>query len=547
MNKLFTIFIILVIFSNAASAAEISGSVVSIGKNLTDQKVTLSRVNATESPETGVVYIFKHLSDSTTDKDGNYAFKDLNDGMYRVNVTYNDITYGENIGLKGKAILDFNLSEKIEGYVLKANKTLEGIPVSLLDATGIEVMSTVTNKTGKYSFNRVNAGKSYFVTANYTDVPYTAQVNASEKANFTVYDATKNGDVLTVSIDHIVLSTAPNGIKVDEYVEFVNTGDKVFYSKDRAFVGISTPEGITRFETDAMECCLQREKDSAWVDPMNPILPGGAYKVQISYVFDPESSKNLFYKGMIYNTSYVTLLSDKKNGFGIESSSIKTDIVQSEGKEFEVLSFINVPKDQRLDIRITGYVPSKAGGGDFSYLIPVVAVVLIAAVSYPLLRNRIGKKPKRHIVRTKPVANVTVDEPQGVVEVSSQQDVVPESVEGKDITEMSFDELLIEKTAAFESILALENKFNAGEIEEKDYKELKKEHKQNATLIIKQLKDAALNLDLAQPVQVLEKMIGHIGDIDILEELLEREKEGENRVELKEIIEQRIDDIERNE
>jgi hypothetical protein len=25
-----------------------------------------------------------------------------------------------------------------------------------MDATGIEVMSTVTNKTGKYSFNRVN-------------------------------------------------------------------------------------------------------------------------------------------------------------------------------------------------------------------------------------------------------------------------------------------------------------------------------------------------------------------------------------------------------
>ncbi len=63
---------------------------------------------------------------------------------------------------------------------------------------------------------------------NYTDVPYTKQVNASEKADFTVYESTKDGDVLTVSIDHIVLSTAASGIKVDEYVEFVNTGDKVF-------------------------------------------------------------------------------------------------------------------------------------------------------------------------------------------------------------------------------------------------------------------------------------------------------------------------------
>lgn len=136
MNKLFTIFIILIIFGSAASAGEISGSVVSLGKKLADQKVTLSRVNATESPETGVVYTFKQVSDSATDKDGNYAFKDLNDGMYRVNVTYNDITYGENIGLQGKAILDFNLSEKIEGYVMKANKTLEGMPVRLLMQPG---------------------------------------------------------------------------------------------------------------------------------------------------------------------------------------------------------------------------------------------------------------------------------------------------------------------------------------------------------------------------------------------------------------------------
>ncbi len=548
MNKLFSIFIILVIFASTASAAEISGSVVSLEKKLADQKVALSRVNTTQSAESGIIYNFIPLSNTITDQNGNYVFKDINDGMYRVNVTYNDITYGENIDLKGNTILDFNLSENIEGYVQKANNSLAGVHVSLVDETGIEVMSTVTNKSGKYSFNMINAGKSYLVVANYTDVPYTKQVNASENANFTVYDSTKEGDVLTVKIDHIVLSSASNGIKVDEYVEFMNTGDKVFYSKDRAFVGISTPEGITRFQTDAMECCLQREKDAAWIDPMNPILPGGTYTVQIEYVFNPESSNDIFYKDMIYNTSYITLLSDKKNGFGIESNSTEKEIIPNEGKEFEVLSFMNVPKDQRLDIQITGYVPSKTGsGGDFSNLIPVVAVALIGAVSYPLLKNKIGRKPKRRFVKTVPAMNTSIDEPQQATDVVSKPDVVSENAVEKNISEMSFDELLVEKNAAFESILALENKWNAGEISEKEYKELKKEHKQNATLVIKQLKEAALNLDLAQPVPVLEKTIAHIGDIDILEELLEREKEGENRVELKGIIEQRIDDIERNE
>ena len=545
MNKLFSIFMILVLFSGASTAAEISGSVVSFGTELADQKVTLSRVNSTQSAETGVVYSFMPLLDTTTDKGGNYAFNNIADGMYRVNVTFSGITYGENIGLKGRAAVDFNLSERIEGYVLKANKTLEGIQIRLMDVTGIEVMSVVTDKTGKYSFNRVNAGKSYVVEATFADVPYTEQVNASENANFTVYDSTKSGDVLNVRIDHIVLSSASSGIKVDEYVEFVNTGDKAFFSKDRAFVGISTPEGITRFQTDAMECCLQREKDSAWIDPMNPILPGDTYTAQISYVFNPESSNNLFYKDMIYNTSYITVLSDKKNGFGIENTYARKEIVPSEGKEFEVLSFMNVPKDQRIDIQITGYVPSKSGSaGDLGYLIPVVAAVLIGAVSFPLLKNRIGKKPGRRFVKTVPAVKVSIDEPQEAV---SQPDVVSQDRAGKDISEMSLDELLVKKTASFESIHALENKFNAGEITEKEYRELKKEHKENARLVIKQLKEAALNLDLNQPVPELEKMIAHIGDIDILEELLEREKEEENRAELRGIIEQRIDDIERNE
>jgi len=83
MNKLLSIFIVFAIFVSTASAADISGNVVSIGKNLPGQKVELSRVNTTQSDETGVVYKFIPVSDKTTDKDGNYAFTDINDGKYR--------------------------------------------------------------------------------------------------------------------------------------------------------------------------------------------------------------------------------------------------------------------------------------------------------------------------------------------------------------------------------------------------------------------------------------------------------------------------------
>lgn len=550
MNKLLPIFIMLVIFGSAASAAEISGSVVSDGKKLSGLEVTLSKINGTTQSDqsmTGITYNFVPLASTVTDNNGNFIFGNLNNREYRVNVTYNGNTYGENTVLKEKAVVDFDLSGKIEGFVLKANNTLEGIPIRLIDITGIEVMNTLTTKKGNYSFNNVNT-RSYIVEATYADVPYTKMVNISESADFRVYDSTKDGDVLSVNIDHIVFSKAPGGIKIDEFVEFMNTGDKVFFSKDRAWLGIWTPDkDVTRFQTDVMECCLQREKDAALIDPMRPIMPGETYSAQISYVMTPDSSAT-FNKGTIYNTSYITLLSEKNNGFGIESQFAKKEIVPSEGKEFEVLSFMNVPKEQRLDIRIPGYVPSKTGsGGDFNYLIPVVAAVLIGAVAYPLLKNKIGKKPRRRIIKQAPSAPVSVDEPQEAAESISQMDVAPENISGKDITEMSFDELLAEKNAAFESIMNLDNDFNAGKILEKEYKELKKEHKERATLIVKQLKEAALNLDLDQPLPVLEKTIAHVSDINVMEELLEREKEGENRDELKEIIEQRIEDIEQNE
>ncbi len=545
MNKLLSILIILIIFSNIASAAEISGNVVSLGKKLADQEVTLSMVNVTQSAETGAVYNFIQLADTQTDKNGSYSFTNLENGMYRANVTLGNITYGENIGLQGNAIVDFNLSGKIEGYVLKANQTLEGVPVRLLDVTGIEVMSTITNKSGKYSFNKVNEGTSYIVLANYTDVPYPKQVNASENADFTVYDSTSNGDIISVTLDHIILSKTSNGIKVDEYVEFKNTGDKVFFSNDQVWLGISTPEGITRFQTDAMECCLRREKDAAYISPMNPILPGDTYDAKISYVFNPELTNNVFNKGMLYNTSSFNLLSDKNDGFGIASKNSNTEIIPNQGKEYVVLGFNNIPKGQIIGTQITGYVSSSSGSGvDFNYLVPVFAIALVGAVSYPFIKKRRDQKKKRLLIRPAvPLAATDLPQEEGILKEGSAQ----ENASVKDITEMSFEELQAFKNATFESIMNLDNEFNAGKITEKEYKELKKEHKEKATLLIKQLREAALNLDLNQPASVLEKTIAYVGDIDVLEELLNREKEGQDRNELQDIIERRIDDIEQNE
>ncbi len=73
MRKLLDFFIILALFSSAATAAEISGSVVSDGKKLAGLPVELSKINGTTQSDqsmAGVVNDFIKLSEITTDKNG---------------------------------------------------------------------------------------------------------------------------------------------------------------------------------------------------------------------------------------------------------------------------------------------------------------------------------------------------------------------------------------------------------------------------------------------------------------------------------------------
>jgi hypothetical protein len=81
MNKLFSIFIILVISAMLLLQLRSVAVLFLSGKNLLTESYT-EHSNPHRVLETGVVYNFKQLSDATTDKDGNYAFNNLDDGMY---------------------------------------------------------------------------------------------------------------------------------------------------------------------------------------------------------------------------------------------------------------------------------------------------------------------------------------------------------------------------------------------------------------------------------------------------------------------------------
>ncbi|MCX9014518.1 MAG: hypothetical protein OIN89_06970 [Candidatus Methanoperedens sp.] len=548
MSKLLSFLIILVFLTGSALGADINGNVVSEGKKLAGLTVEISRLNGTADDEnsiTGVTYDFVPVASTVTGNNGNFVFENMDEGGYRVNVTYEGVTSGENIKLKNKTVVDFNLSGRVFGYVIKSNTTLVGVPVYLYDSYGILAVNTTSGKNGTYSFGKVAAGKNYYAQAVYAGVPYTSNVTPSPSASsdFIVYETTDKGDNIGVTIDHIVLSKSGNGIIVNEYIQFVNNGDRVFFSPDRTWLGIPTPRAISSFQTDVMECCLVRDEDAAWIDPMKPLMPGESYSTEISYVFNPNAEPVFFNRGVMYNTAYLSILSEKINGLGIESTSSEKKIVNVNDKVFEVLDFINIPGGMTLDVKIAGFVPSKnETGTDAGYLVPVLLVLSAGALSYPFIRKKMLLKKKK-VFRESYSPIHPVDENTGITESR----VYEEYNSGKTVEEMTFYELLSERNNLFESIMRLDNEFNSGNVKEQEYREQKKELRDSAVQVVKQLKDTATNLDLTQPVSALEEIIRHVGDIDVLEKLLEREEEGGNRNELKELIEDRIEDIERSE
>ncbi|MCK5488222.1 MAG: hypothetical protein KAI86_18505, partial [Desulfobacterales bacterium] len=251
-------------------------------------------------------------------------------------------------------------------------------------------------------------------------------------------------------------------------------------------------------------------------------------------------------RGVVYNTAYLSILSETINGLGIESASSEKKIVNINDKVFEVLDFMKIPGGMALDVKMTGFVPSKnETENGMSFLVPVLLLLSAGALSYPFVRKKILLKKRK--VRPEESYNISDHPSDGNTGITISEIHTTGDVPGKAIEEMSFHELLAERNNLFESIMRLDNDFNSGNAGEQEYGERKKELRKNAVQVIKQLKDTATHLDLTQSVSALEEVIRHIDDIDVLEKLFEREDKYGNRSELKDIIEDRIEEIESNE
>ncbi|MEE8353646.1 MAG: hypothetical protein V3S10_04245, partial [Dehalococcoidales bacterium] len=182
----------------------------------------------------------------------------------------------------------------IEGQVI--NGTAGGDSVAGLEVTFERYFDgelddsrlVATGEDGRFVVEAVPTGPEYYYRASlfYQDAEYFSDYAFFEDgetvayAGVVVYDATTNGDAISVANSHTIVQVEGNGLYITEVYGFINDSDLTYVGKvevgDGQFVTLSFPlpedASALSLGTGLMECCIYGS-DGGFVHTM-PVLPG---------------------------------------------------------------------------------------------------------------------------------------------------------------------------------------------------------------------------------------------------------------------------------
>ncbi|MCL7412988.1 MAG: hypothetical protein M8353_05135 [ANME-2 cluster archaeon] len=527
---LMTVLVVLLGQVHAQERMIISGHVSSGDGIGTGLEVTLNRV-ADEQ--------ITRITSTVTDTSGAYRFE-TEPGDYLVNVSFKDSTHHKKVSPLNP-VADFYLSGNIEGWVLHpSGKDVSGIPLNLISSSNTICASTTSDESGHYTFTNVDLSE-HRARADYMYVGYNSENltlnRSSAVANITIYDSTTQDTNIRVVADHIVIGEDTNGPWVQEYIQFVNMGNTSFYGPDGVHVGIGTPLKIKDVQSDIMDCCLVREDTRLWVDPMEPLLPGGTTEATITYYLDTGEKEFVFEKDILYPSSYLMVFGDADSGIDLKSQQIATDTKDMEGRNYDVLTYAHPRSSDTVLFTVSGYALPRRNSSDTTDWIVYLAlgIFILGVLAYPILSKKGKADTDRPVRRTR------------------KRDTFIEPYES-DVSHMSRQELENEKLRIFEKLRKLDHELEKGLILEDEYDEHRSEYKAAALEIINCIKEMAteeeesLSLEslpgiLSLTVKEIQSRIQDIDDIALLEKTIEKEMNGRNRKTLINAINKRIDEL----
>ncbi|MCL7412747.1 MAG: carboxypeptidase-like regulatory domain-containing protein [ANME-2 cluster archaeon] len=514
-------------FTSTAAAyesIEIIGTVTSNGVGVPSAVIEINSIQGVGTEEEKML----HIGETVTDENGNFSFKTASISQdYLVNVSYQDFEYHSIVKML-EPYIEMDLSGEIRGTVSHGTdkRNMGGITVKLMDI--YEIASTVTNDGGVFSFDNVNVNVigDYHTVVSYKDVAYTGIIdfmssNSSEmRANVSinVFESTISDDVINVVQDHVILSQEPSGVWVDEIVVFKNVGTNTFFNPDRAWLGIPLPPNVINFHTDYMACCVTKDDGVAWIDPMEPMMPGDTLDVKISYQLDSADTSFTFTKNILYDTSGISILAPVQSGLDIESSTSVVEDMSVGGNIYRTLTLMDLKTNAKIQPLITGInvIPSDDGGITTGKFIIILAVLgAIGAVSYPFLKKHkiLGKHEKAK--KRHPNAYPT----------------------------RSFSELNAEKMAVFRILQKIDFDLENGLISEDEYETYREIYEQRAEDAIMQMNEMIEDIDLTLPVDEISEIVQHVDDLYTLVDIANSEMNGEKREEVIKMIEKRISEL----
>ncbi len=304
-------------------------------------------------------------------------------------------------------------------------------------------LKTTTNKSGYFSFKNVTPDSSayYQPTVLYKAVSYTgkAAVITTEKqtaeSDVKVYEPTKSDSLLLVSMHHFLISPAEGFLSIKEVLLIENSGDRTYVgaipTKSGKFITINykLPKDATNISLGSglMSCCVESDA-GGFYDTME-IQPGGK-QIAFSYRIKAIQKQISFTKQVTLPTKEFDVLLYGSNAVltGIGLREMKTQKFQN--TDIKRFTAYNLKAGQRVVLNLAGLTGTPTNWSIF-ILAGIVVILLLTGIFIYFKQ----KKDKTIGLQT-------------------------DSVE---IIDENEKEIIIRK------IIALDEKFEAGNMEEKEY------------------------------------------------------------------------------
>ncbi|OGB95159.1 MAG: hypothetical protein A3H39_08335 [candidate division NC10 bacterium RIFCSPLOWO2_02_FULL_66_22] len=339
---------------------------------------------------------------------------------------------------------------------------------------------TRTDRAGRFQFQDLSAkpGDTYTVTVRYQDAEYNSErivlqdAGATRTLEIPVYDSTTDASQISVKIHHVVFSVADGSLRAEEVLLFRNSGDKAYVGAKevaggrRATLQFSLPAGAreVKYGEGLMECCVV-PGEQGFVDTMD--VKPGERQVTFSYAVAPTKGRLQFVRPVDYRTEAVEVFVPE-GAAQVSAEGLKlAGMISGQNQRFQRYTAPGLEVPGPIAVTLDNL--PVIGGSWRPYAYASVGILLLAGVTYPMVRRR------RTVLRA-PSHEAGSPAPGGAVAAQLG------GVQGP-------TELTLRKVELVAALAELEAGHEAGRIPEKEYRRLRQEKRKALRDVLAQLEE----------------------------------------------------------